>query len=99
MDMNAENLFINQVGKILKDSTMLIVTHRMPLLNLVDRIIVMNEGQIVEDGPKDEIIQNLISKGNVYKIKNILSTPKPDIILYVILIFLYHFLFGLQMLN
>ena len=38
MDMNAENLFINQVGKILKDSTMLIVTHRMPLLNLVDRI-------------------------------------------------------------
>ena len=59
MDMNAENLFINQVGKILKDSTMLIVTHRMPILNLVDRIIVMNEGQIVEDGPKDEIIQKL----------------------------------------
>ena len=59
MDMNAENLFINQVGSILKSSTMLIVTHRMPLLNLVDRIIVMNEGQIVEDGPKDEIIQKL----------------------------------------
>ncbi len=59
MDMNAENLFINQVGSILKSSTMLIVTHRMPLLNLVDRIIVINEGQIVEDGPKDEIIQKL----------------------------------------
>ena len=59
MDMNAESLFINQVGSILKSSTMLIVTHRMPLLNLVDRIIVMNEGQIVEDGPKDEIIQKL----------------------------------------
>jgi ATP-binding cassette subfamily C protein LapB len=59
MDMNAENLFINQVGSILKESTMLIVTHRMPLLNLVDRIIVMNEGQIVEDGPKDEIIKKL----------------------------------------
>ena len=59
MDMNAENLFINQVSSILQQSTMLIVTHRMPLLNLVDRIIVMNEGQIVEDGPKEEIIQKL----------------------------------------
>ena len=59
MDMNAENLFINQVGSILQHSTMLIVTHRMPLLNLVDRIIVMNEGQIVEDGPKEVIIQKL----------------------------------------
>jgi ATP-binding cassette subfamily C protein LapB len=43
----------------LKESTMLIVTHRMPLLNLVDLIIVMNEGQIVEDGPKEQIIQKL----------------------------------------
>lgn len=59
MDMNAENLFINQVGAVLKNSTMLIVTHRMPLLNLVDRIIVMNDGQIVEDGPKEEVIQKL----------------------------------------
>ena len=59
MDMNAENLFINQVGSVLQHSTMLIVTHRMPLLNLVDRIIVMNDGQIVEDGPKEEVIQKL----------------------------------------
>ena len=59
MDMNAENLFINQVRSILQESTMLIVTHRMPLLNLVDRIIVMNEGRIVDDGPKEEIIQKL----------------------------------------
>ena len=59
MDMTAENIFISQMGSIMQDSTMLIVTHRMPLLNLVDRIIVMNEGQIVEDGPKEEIINKL----------------------------------------
>jgi ATP-binding cassette subfamily C protein LapB len=59
MDMNAENIFISQMASIIQDSTMLIVTHRMPLLNLVDRIIVMNEGQIVEDGPKEEIINKL----------------------------------------
>ena len=59
MDMNAENLFIQQLSTILANSTMLVVTHRMPLLNLVDRIIVMQEGHIVEDGPKEEIIQKL----------------------------------------
>ena len=59
MDMSAENIFISQMGSIMQNSTMLIVTHRMPLLNLVDRIIVMNEGQIVEDGPKEEIINKL----------------------------------------
>jgi len=59
MDMNAENLFVTQLNTILKDSTILVVTHRMPLLNLVDRIVVLQEGQIVEDGPKNEIIQKL----------------------------------------
>ncbi len=59
MDMNAESSFINQADAILKDSTLLIVTHRMPLLNLVDRIIIMNEGQIVEDGSKDEVIKKI----------------------------------------
>jgi len=59
MDMNAENLFVTQLNTILKDSTILVVTHRMPLLNLVDRILVLQEGQIVEDGPKNEILQKL----------------------------------------
>jgi len=59
MDMNAENLFVTQLNTILKDSTILVVTHRMPLLNLVDRIVVLQQGQIVEDGPKNEILQKL----------------------------------------
>jgi len=59
MDMNSENLFINQVKEILQGSTMLVVTHRMPLLNLVDRVIVMHDGNIIEDGPKEEILKKL----------------------------------------
>lgn len=31
---------------------MIIVTHRASLLDLVDRVIVMSDGQIVADGPK-----------------------------------------------
>ena len=59
MDMNSETSFINQIKDVISNSTMMVVTHRMPLLNLVDRVIVMQEGKIIEDGPRDEIIKKL----------------------------------------
>ena len=62
MDMNSEQHFIENFIKIYADSTLLVVSHRMPLVNLVNRIIVMDNGKIVEDGPKDEILSKLQSK-------------------------------------
>ena len=62
MDMNSENHFINNFKEIVKDSTLIVVSHRMPLVNLVDRIVVMNGGKIVEDGPKDEVLKKLQSQ-------------------------------------
>ncbi len=59
MDMNAEQLFIKNFKEIYSDSTLIVVSHRMPLVNLVDRIIVMNEGKIIEDGMRDEILKKL----------------------------------------
>ena len=59
MDMSSETGFIEQISPIIANSTMLVVTHRMPLLKLVDRIIVMSDGKIIEDGPRDEIIKKL----------------------------------------
>jgi ATP-binding cassette subfamily C protein LapB len=59
MDMNSEQQFIENFKTIAANSTVMIVSHRMPLLNLVDRVIVMNEGKVVEDGPKDEVLQKL----------------------------------------
>ena len=44
------------------ESTLIVVSHRMPLVNLVDRIVVMNDGKIVEDGPKDEVLKKLQSQ-------------------------------------
>ena len=37
------------------------ITHRPSLLELVDRLIVMDEGQVVADGPKDIVVQQLKS--------------------------------------
>ena len=64
MDMNSENHFINNFKTIIEDSTLIVVSHRMPLVNLVDRIVVMNGGKIVEDGPKDEVLKKLQSQNN-----------------------------------
>jgi ATP-binding cassette subfamily C protein LapB len=38
---------------------MLLITHRTSLLDLVDRLIVMDAGKIVADGPKKSVLQAL----------------------------------------
>ncbi|EER6666240.1 TPA: hypothetical protein H2112_005431, partial [Escherichia coli] len=42
--------------------TMVVVTHRLQVLNIVDRIVVMNEGRVMMDGPRDEILKRLSGK-------------------------------------
>jgi ATP-binding cassette subfamily C protein LapB len=38
---------------------MVIVTHRTALLELVDRLIVIDSGRIVADGPKEQVVDAL----------------------------------------
>ena len=59
MDMNSEQYFIRNFKEIYQDTTLIVVSHRMPLVNLVDRIIVMDDGKIVDDGPREGIIKKL----------------------------------------
>ena len=41
------------------ERTLIVVTHRPQVLNIVDRIIVVDQGQIVMDGPRDAVMQRL----------------------------------------
>jgi ATP-binding cassette subfamily C protein LapB len=43
----------------LKDTTIVVVTHRMAMLALVDRLVVMDQGRVVADGPRDEVLKAL----------------------------------------
>ena len=61
MDNRAEEQLKIRLQTYLKDKTLLLVTHRMSLLSLVDRLIVMDGGQVVAMGPKDQVIQALAS--------------------------------------
>lgn len=60
MDDGMEQATIAQLKSALKaDTTLLLVTHRLSLLALVDRVIVMTPGGIVMDGPRDEVLARL----------------------------------------
>ena len=59
LDARAEKQFIHAMHNVSKDRTLLLITHKMHLLNLVDRIIVLDRGHIVADGPKTEVLKKL----------------------------------------
>jgi ATP-binding cassette subfamily C protein LapB len=59
MDIQSEKLFVERLSQSLTpDRTMVISTHRPALFSICDRLIVLDKGQIVADGPRDEIIKS-----------------------------------------
>ena len=64
MDARTEKRLCNQLSRILEGKTLLLVTHRASLLTLVDRVIVLDNGTIRADGPKDNILE-AIQKGQL----------------------------------
>jgi ATP-binding cassette subfamily C protein LapB len=61
MDFSSENALKERLRKFAEQKTMIIVTHRTSLMDLADRIIVMDDGVVVADGPKDRVIAALQS--------------------------------------
>ncbi len=62
MDSMTENLFLAHLRRASEGHTLVVVTHRPSILTLVDRIIVVEEGKIVADGPKEQVLAALENK-------------------------------------
>jgi len=62
LDARAEKQFIRAMRNVSKERTLLLITHKMHLLNLVDRILVLDRGHLVADGPKEQVL-NQLAKG------------------------------------
>ena len=62
MDVQAEQAFTNHIVRYSKDKTLVLITHRPQLLPVVDRLILMDQGKIIADGPRDKVI-DMISRG------------------------------------
>ncbi len=59
MDHSSEAWVKQQLHHFAKQRTLMVITHRNSLLELVERIIVVHGGQIVADGPKETVIEAL----------------------------------------
>ena len=62
LDLNSEQAFVKKLKPLIDGKTLITVTHRLPVLELVDRIIVLADGKIALDGPKDEVLEKLKAK-------------------------------------
>lgn len=62
LDVGLEKSLVNHVNKISQDKTLIVITHRFAALEMVDRVVVLNNGKIVADGPKEKILNALSQK-------------------------------------
>jgi len=61
MDHQSEDAFKGRLKVFAAAKTVVLVTHRNSLLELVDRLIVIDNGQIMADGPKAQVVEALQS--------------------------------------
>jgi len=59
MDNASEGRLRARLAQLTVDRTVLLVTHRSSMLSLVDRLIVLDGGRVVADGPKDDVLRTL----------------------------------------
>ncbi|MCO4322140.1 type I secretion system permease/ATPase [Aliidiomarina quisquiliarum] len=61
LDHNSEDLLRRTLSDTLQGKTLIVVTHKTSMLELVDRIIVIDGGKKVADGNKEDVLQALRS--------------------------------------
>ena len=61
MDFSSEAAITQRLLAFAHDKTVVLVTHRTSLLSLVERVIVIDGGKVVADGPRDRIMEALQS--------------------------------------
>jgi ATP-binding cassette subfamily C protein LapB len=63
LDMATERQLIGNLSHAFgPETTLIISTHRYSLLNLVDRLIVLDRGKIVADGPKEKVLEAMTER-------------------------------------
>ncbi|OBS99702.1 ABC transporter [Vibrio tasmaniensis] len=59
MDNRSEMHIKHQLSQLLPRETLILITHKTSMLDIVDRVIVMEKGSIIADGPKAQVLSDL----------------------------------------
>ncbi|MGP8308662.1 type I secretion system permease/ATPase [Vibrio sp. YIC-376] len=59
MDNRSEMHIKHQLSQLKPSETLIFITHKTAMLDIVDRIIVMEKGSIIADGPKAQVLNDL----------------------------------------
>jgi ATP-binding cassette subfamily C protein LapB len=59
MDTMLEARLVRNLGNFIGDRTLIVATHRAPVLQLVDRLIWLEAGNVVADGPKADVLKRM----------------------------------------
>ncbi|MDC5839282.1 type I secretion system permease/ATPase [Vibrio europaeus] len=59
MDNRSEMHIKQQLSQLKSSETLILITHKTSMLDVVDRVIVMEKGCVIADGPKSEVLTNL----------------------------------------
>jgi ATP-binding cassette subfamily C protein LapB len=59
MDHQSEDQLKTRLRTFAKGKTVILVTHRTSLLDLIERLIVIDNGQVMADGPKAQVVEAL----------------------------------------
>ncbi|KOY45285.1 ABC transporter [Vibrio parahaemolyticus] len=59
MDNRSEMHIKHQLSQLKPSETLILITHKTSMLDIVDRVIVMEKGSIIADGPKAQVLNDL----------------------------------------
>ncbi|WP_152033710.1 type I secretion system permease/ATPase [Bradyrhizobium sp. DOA9] len=74
-DVRSESEFLERLKALEEGMTIIISTHRLSLLGMVDRLLLFDNGRLVADGPRDKVLSLL--QGRPPAAEPVAAAPKP----------------------
>ncbi|PID36486.1 MAG: ABC transporter ATP-binding protein [Rhodobacterales bacterium] len=65
LDQTLETALISRLERWLEGRTAIIATHRLPILALTERTLILQQGRLLVDGPRDEVLNHLMDRQQV----------------------------------